>query len=646
MSWRAFIIGLAGVALIAAVAPYNDWVAGNTYLTGCHFPPGPFFLLLILTVGLNVLIKLVRKAWALRRAELMVVWTMMLVASTVPSSGLMRFLFSLPAAPAYYARSADLPNQDRLLEALPDELVPTKDPDSVLINRFFEGQRSGEDVRIYLGRWLPSIGRWVAFALLFYLAIFCLGGMLRRQWVDVERLIFPVARVPLELTDESGARGLLPPLFGHKPFVAGLVVILGFAFLRVVPAMFGGSPWELSWPLMPVLGGTPLGNSSIDAATIYPLVIGIAFLVPADVSLSVWFFYLLTRLELQFSFWIGRPIQGGTYGAFMAWQQTGAFLVFAGMIFWAARKHLARLVKKALVFEEGEADADEPISYRVSFWGFVLAFVGLVTWYTLYGMRVYTAVAMLLLVLCIALIHARLVSQGGIFFTQQTWSPYKFLHGISGGQAFGPAGAVVAGLQTAIFVQDSREILSGHAMNALRISSVFKRHRRWFLPVMMTAIVVAIGVSGYFMLRAYYQVGGVNFSNTYGTISLPKGTMNFAGRMIADPSGSAEAHWWAFSIGTVIMFFVTFMRARFYWWPVHSLGFLISSTYPAGRVYFSFLLAWFIKMFVMKFGGGSMLRKARYFFLGVIIGEAAAIGITAAIALFADLQVGFLFLPT
>ena len=115
MTWRAFIIGLLAVVLIAAVAFQNDWVLQNTYITGNHFPAGAFFILLVITLGLNVVIKLVRRAWALRQSELMLVWCMMIVACTVPASGLMRFWFSMVAAPPYYGARADLQYEKHVL---------------------------------------------------------------------------------------------------------------------------------------------------------------------------------------------------------------------------------------------------------------------------------------------------------------------------------------------------------------------------------------------------------------------------------------------------------------------------------------------------------------------------------------------------
>ena len=79
MTWRAFIIGLLGVVWLCLLTPVNDYAVGNTFLTGNHFPVGVFFFLLILTLGVNVVIKLVRARWAFRQSELMRVWCMMLV---------------------------------------------------------------------------------------------------------------------------------------------------------------------------------------------------------------------------------------------------------------------------------------------------------------------------------------------------------------------------------------------------------------------------------------------------------------------------------------------------------------------------------------------------------------------------------------
>ena len=99
MTLRAIIIGLLGVVGLNLLTPINDYAIGNTFLTGNHFAVGVFFFLLLLTLGANVVLKLLRRRWALRQAELMLVWCMMTVSATVPASGLMRYWFPTAAGP-------------------------------------------------------------------------------------------------------------------------------------------------------------------------------------------------------------------------------------------------------------------------------------------------------------------------------------------------------------------------------------------------------------------------------------------------------------------------------------------------------------------------------------------------------------------
>ncbi len=645
MTWRAFLIGLVAVALIAAVTPYNDFDKGNTFLTGNHFPAGAVAILLVLTLAVNVGLKLMRRSWAMRQSELMLVWCMMVVSCTVPASGLMRYSFSIPAAPAYYAARADLPYEEHVLKEVPRDLVLTKDPKSVAAKRFFEGTPTGEKLGIPWRPWLRPMLAWGVFTLLFYAATFFVGGMLRKQWVDSERLIFPLARVPLEFTEDAGEASLLPAVVRNKGFVVGVIVTLLFAFIRSAPVITGADQgWRPDLKIQDVLWGTPLQSLDLWSGFIYPIAIGFAFLVPSDISLSIWFFFIFTRIQLQVAYWIGQPIQGSTWGPFMAWQQAGSYIVFVLMMLWAARRHLGAVFRKAVGLDRSIDDSAEPISYRLGFWGFVVSFIAMAAWFTWYGMNFFVALLLLALMFTLVLGLARLISQGGVFFVQQRWQPPDLVHSISGGRAFGAAAAVVAQMQNAIFIFDAREILSGHAMNALRIASVFKKHRRFFLPAMFAALLVSMLVCAWATLDTYYRIGGYNIANPWGTTAHPKETFTKAHRMIAVPGQTADPRYGPMALGATIMFFVTFMRGRFYWWPLHSLGFLVAASYAAHTLWFSFLLGWLTKVLTLKFAGGGMLRVLRSFFLGVIIAESFVIAVSTVLGL-AGIKLGFIFLP-
>jgi hypothetical protein len=259
-------------------------------------------------------------------------------------------------------------------------------------------------------------------------------------------------------------------------------------------------------------------------------------------------------------------------------------------------------------------------------------------------MNFFVAVALLLLMFTVVLGLARLVSQGGVFFVQQRWQPPDLLHCMSGGRAFSATASVVAMMQNALLIFDAREILSGHAMNALRISSVFERRRRLFLPIMFAALGLSVVVCAWATLDTYYRVGGYNSTNTFGMVGLPMDTFNAARRMIVSPGQSSETHYAPMLLGAAIMFVVTFMRGRFYWWPIHPLGFMLAASYAAIMLWFSFLLGWLAKVLTLKFAGGSVLRVMRSFFLGVIIAESFAIAVSTVLGLF-GVKLGFIFLP-
>ncbi len=125
---------------------------------------------------------------------------------------------------------------------------------------------------------------------------------------------------------------------------------------------------------------------------------------------------------------------------------------------------------------------------------------------------------------------------------------------------------------------------------------------------------------------------------------LPIASFNAADKMIADPTRNAQPYFGGLIAGGVVMFFVTAMRARFYWWPLHSLGLPLANTWPARTLWFSFLLGWLIKVVVMRYGGGAMLRTVRNFFFGVIVAEATLVGISTVFG-FMGIKFGNIFLP-
>ncbi|KPK66137.1 MAG: hypothetical protein AMK73_00935 [Planctomycetes bacterium SM23_32] len=630
MSLRAFIIGLICVAALCLADPYM-FHKGWGLLTVGHFPPGAILFLVVLTLGLNVLIKLVRRTWGLRQPELMLIWCMLTVAAVLPSDGLQRWWLPVLAGPAYVSGRSDIVWRDTSLAEAPDSLLLTKDHRSAAAKQFFEGRPEG--AQIPWGLWLRPISRWAVFILLFYMATMFLCALLRRQWVEAERLQFPLARVPLEFTEGSDGPGRLPAVFRDRAFVKGLIAIAALRLVRALPLLFGSaSRWALHVPFKTVLTGTPLEHLYLEDFEFWFIPLGFAYLVPADVSLSVWFFYLFGSAELQAASWLGSPLHyGGHYSALLSWQMAGAYMAFTVGALYTARRHFARVLAKAVGRARDADDSDEPVRYAVAFWGLVVCLVGAAAWFVCYGMRAWVAVLMMGTLMCIMLVHARMVAQSGLYVTLPMWAAPDVLQGLAFGHLFGAKGAVVAQMQHGIMINSNFSLLSPAAINAFRIADVFEQHRRKLLAVLVAALVVGLVASSWSYLTHAYTEGALNFTKYWGPRGNPEQVFRVAHQRITRPTQLQQGRFTPFLLGIGLTGAVMFMRARFYWWPIHSIGLLANGGWFADRIWLPFLVGWLVKVSLMKFGSGRLLRGARSFFIAVILAESFLDAVSAVV---------------
>ena len=87
------------------------------------------------------------------------------------------------------------------------------------------------------------------------------------------------------------------------------------------------------------------------------------------------------------------------------------------------------------------------------------------------------------------------------------------------------------------------------------------------------------------------------------------------------------------------------MRGAFYWWPINPLGVLLAASWAITPLWFNFLVGWLAKVSVLAFGSGGALRSARSFFLGVIAGETAMVGLSTFFSLLTGIRIGYIFMP-
>ncbi|MGD2175562.1 MAG: hypothetical protein PVJ27_09175, partial [Candidatus Brocadiaceae bacterium] len=466
MTWRSFLIGLGAVAGLSLLSPYGAWIKNYGWLSTTSFPAGPVLVLVTLTLFLNLLLRLVRRRWQLSRAELMVVWCMAIVGVTIPADGIGRFWYAAVAGGPYLARRPDLYwEEGGSLTHAPPGLVLSRNEYSKAAEQYFEG--APETGRVPWTAWLRPLLWWSVFIIVLYLAVFFLTAILRRQWVERERLIFPLARVPLDFTEGSAGERLLPRIFYERSFLLGLLVVAGYRLASALPLLFGAeSAWTPTFPFADAFQGTPLEHAGFANVDLWPLAVGFAFLVPADVSLSVWFFFLFSRVQILIARSLALPEGAGTWAPLMSWQQAGAYIAFALGALFMARRHLLAVVRRAIGMRNAPDDSGEPVGYPLAFWGFLLAIAGCLAWYWYHGMKLLSAAAALALLFCWFLAYARMVAQGGMYVGRTIWSLDALIQGVSRGSALTPAGAVICRMQTYMLVRGGTVMLAPMAVNA------------------------------------------------------------------------------------------------------------------------------------------------------------------------------------
>ena len=193
---RSLLVGCAVVVLISLGAPHSIWTFGSSEMTWSFFPIGVGFLFVCLIFA-NALLKILNFNWALRPAEMITVVVMGLVCTGIPVF-LIGYFLAIPTTPYYFA-SAENQWGTYVLPYLPTWLLPSND--GLAMTWFFEGLPIGEPTPwgTLLAAWAMPLFWWLSFIWTLYLVCFCVVVLLRKQWIERERLAYPLMEVPQAL---------------------------------------------------------------------------------------------------------------------------------------------------------------------------------------------------------------------------------------------------------------------------------------------------------------------------------------------------------------------------------------------------------------------------------------------------------------
>jgi hypothetical protein len=608
---RSFIAGASFTAISAVMDQYSSNVIHASSLAIDHMAVAAVFLFFILLLFLQLFLNLLKNL-SFTEAELLGVYIMGFVGCTVVTMGLGSYLLPIIAAPKYYASS-----QNHWEEILGPYLKQWMMPqDKASIEGFFEGIPRNQ--AIPWRAWVSPLIAWFPFLISLYLTMICIPILMRKQWVERERLLFPLAEIPLEMakTDERGF-----VLLRNK------TMWLGFIIPFTISTIIALHRYN---PLIPAPNLANYINIFRNTEKLwfrisFP-VIGFLFFASKDVSFSLWFFALLT---VSLTGWIN--IVGlsstenmGVYGSpnvIFNHIGTGAIFVYVFFIFWVARKHLQDIFRKAFFNAEVD-DSREILPFRTALIVLLVSLVFMVVWLSLSGLSPLMAIIFIIIMLVIFLGVTRVVIEGGVPTLIAPGIASAQLVSSVGSNAIGSSGLASLGF-TFAYSADIRTFVMSAASNSLKISERIRDRRNRIFWAMLTAVITALVTTLVVSLFIGYRYGGINLNNWY-FVAGPQVGFNFAKEYIVNPGGANLSGWVNKIIGASVMGMLLFMRARFLWWHLHPIGWIVGSSIWIQYLWFSIFTAWFLKSLIMRYGGVKIYTGMKPFFLGLILGQYVA----------------------
>ena len=610
---RALLTGGLLAALIAIGVPYGGMVMQGSRLGLSSATPAAFFLLFVLLLTVQVVLGAVRREWAFGRGELLTIFAMMAVATAIPTRGVVGMLLPMITGTFYYATPE---NQwaELLHPHLSNWMVVA---DIEAIRAFYEGV--GPDAPIPWDAWLVPLSRWLAFYAAFYLVLICLMNILRRQWVDNERLAYPLAQVPLAMV-QGAEESRIAPFFRQRLVWIGLAIPFVLGSLEALHHYFPAVP-------SPVLGTrlSLLRQMVVLRLNINFLMLGFAYLIGVQLSFSLWVFYLLHALQegLLQRLHLHHTAEVGTWSdAGMGHQMIGACAVLVVYGLWTARAHLAEVGRRFL--HPGQ-DEGEMASYRFSVVGLVLGTVGMVLWLWQSGLPMWIAALVVVVALGLLVALTRIVAEAGTPTITSGMIPAGFTIGAVGVPALGAPGVVALGY-TLVWIGDLLVFMSAPLANSLRLGSELASDRRRLLWGLAAAMLISLVLSTWYTLRLAYTHGAVNLHQQYFSTFAAEPS-KFAAQKLLHPTGPDAIGWLWTGGGALLMSALIGARNYWAWWPLHPLGFAASMAWVMNHIWFAIFLAWFVKTLVLRFGGAALYHKTVPFFLGIALGQIVTAGI-------------------
>lgn len=614
---RAIIVGVFFVIINAYWVGIASelWYSVFTFVN--PFSNAIFTLAVILCF--NAIIRRSSPELALSPSEVLTIYVMVIMVSTISGHTMMAIMFGALEQPYWFA-SPENEWQQLFWKYIPSWFTVS---DVKVLNGYFNGE-SSFFISEHMKAWLLPVLVWSGFIFVLYFSLLCIGVILKKQWTENEKLSYPLVQLPIAMATD-------------RTFFINNLVWIGFSVSGSVRII------NILHDLFPAVPQIPYGYNLGQFFTERPWnaigytwmsynfpMVGLTYFMPLDLSFSCWFFFWLTRVE--------RVIASvmGWQNLYLNERASGAWIGICILALWTSKRYLVSVIRH--VFGFGKLDEyGQPMKYRTTALLMVLSLITLVLFCYFAGMSLWAILVFYLLFYMLAIAIGRVRAELGPPYHEVIGiNPRQMMVDIFGSRRLGGNNLTILTFLYA-FNRCNRAHPMPNQLESLRIGDRVRIDGQ----MLIRALIIAIGVGAIATFVSYLQ-----FSYKFGVLSKLRGTMGWFGWECYNPLQS----WLQYPQGTnlpavgfmaggfafVVLLYL--MRIRFLWFPLHASGYVLSGAAWGGMIYFWFpvMVSWLIKLLILKHGGRGTYRKAIPFFLGLVLGDYIPRSIASIISLITD----------
>jgi len=606
------------VLLGAALIPVNSlWIARAEALDYSGFPTcmslfyNVVFTIMALIV-LNAGVRAVLPRAALGRQELLVVYGMVATGSSLVGHDCMQMV--VPNIPhlAYFSNAGN--NWESLIRPHVPEWLTIGTLDDVVRN--YEQGHSTLYRWEHIRPWLVPIGAWSVYLCATVGATLFGTLLLRRHWVESERLTYPIVQIPVMVTEGGGSNRVLRSrlFWGGFSLAAAIDLLNGLAYLfPSLPSLpvkvTDLSPFFAPYPPWNAMGWTPL--------SFYPFAIGLSFFMPTNLAFSSWFFYLFRKGQQVLTAAWGYN-QGEAWYPYLREQSFGAWIALFVAALWFSRSYLASVWRAALTDRRA---GDGGVSYRVALAGFVLSMATMTGFLVVAGMTWWVGIVYVTLFLLFCGAAARVRAELGPPAHEIGWVGVSHMMITAlGTAALGPKNLAIFSLlhfqnrmHRGLLAPQQAESLKGASESGLR----------------MRVMVVALGLAGVVgVASAFWALLHLAYARTYASIhpgapgsAFANEAYNTLASWLSTPVQRNQAGVLAMAIGALAAVALARLSVTIHGFPFHPAGYALGMSFGLDYIWVPIFISWVLKSITLRVWGLKGYRAALPFFVGLVIGE-------------------------